>query len=275
MENNNVKTSKITKKDLVKIWLRWHCSYLHAASYVRYYGIAFAWAIMPVLKKLYAGKDEEYKQACMRETSFYITEVAFGNIITGIILAMEEEKAEGADIPDEAFVSIKSALMGPIAGFGDSLFDACIRTLTISIFQPMAAEGLLIAPIAAWLILWLDRPIVGWFALQSGHKLGRTAVENLMENGLLQKILTVSGILSMFIMGSMSNSYVKLGINPDLIITGETTVQSVINTCAPGIFPLAAVLICYWLMSKKQVSINKIILGIAAFCLLGAGIGLL
>lgn len=42
-----------------------------------------------------------------RHMSFYNTEPHFGGIINGMVLAMEEERANGADIDDDAINNIK------------------------------------------------------------------------------------------------------------------------------------------------------------------------
>ena len=46
--------------------------------------------------------------------SFFNTEEAFGSIIPGVILGMEEKRAEGEEIPDELIQSNETALMGPL-----------------------------------------------------------------------------------------------------------------------------------------------------------------
>ena len=60
---------------------------------------------------------------------FYNTEAVFGSVINGITIAMEEQKAKGAPIDDETITSVKSGLMGPMAGVGDSLDWATFKPI--------------------------------------------------------------------------------------------------------------------------------------------------
>ena len=73
-----------------------------------------------VANKLYDSIED--KQALMmRHTQFYNTQPMVGSMVTGIALGMEEERACGKEVPDELIQSVKTSLMGPFAGIGDSL----------------------------------------------------------------------------------------------------------------------------------------------------------
>lgn len=202
----------------------------------------------------------------------FITESGFGMVIHGIILAMEEERAKGADISDDAFVSIKSALMGPLAGFGDTIMDATIRTLNIAIFQPLAMQGMLIAPIISGLIQICGKPLAGAIMLPLGYKMGTDAVDKLLDNGGFKKLMSAASILSMFIMGSMSYSYVSL---KSTLTIGSVELQNILDSILPGMLPLALVLGIYYLMTKKNVSATWIILSIMVIGILGSLTGIL
>ena len=85
------------------------------------YGTGVGYAMMPALRKLYKGKDEELKEAIDRHLLPYISEMSLGNCIMGAALAMEEEIAAGSEgIDGDDVITLKSSLMGPFAGFGDS-----------------------------------------------------------------------------------------------------------------------------------------------------------
>lgn len=265
------RTTVITKKDLTWAWFKWIFCYYHAASYVRYYGLAFCNSISHILRKLYK-KDEEFCQALSRETSLYITCAGFGAVINGIVIAMEEEKSKGADIPDESFGNIKAALMGPMAGFGDTIADTTVRTLCIAIFQPMAAAGMMIAPILANVIAYACRPIASFLLIPLGYKMGREAAIDLLESGTFKKILSCASVLSMFIMGSMSFSYVNLTTTLSFA-EGTVVLNDILESCLPGILKIGPVLACYGLL-RKNVKMIYIILGIVAISIFGAFVGI-
>ena len=54
-------------------------------------------------------------------------------MVTGIALGMEEERACGKEVPDELIQSVKTSLMGPFAGIGDSLFIGTLIPILLSI----------------------------------------------------------------------------------------------------------------------------------------------
>ena len=54
----------------------------------------------PVIKKLYGDRPDEYKACIQRHMQFFNTEPHIGGVIPGIVLAMEEERANGAPITD-------------------------------------------------------------------------------------------------------------------------------------------------------------------------------
>jgi D-glucosaminate-specific PTS system IID component len=55
---------------------------------------------------------------------------------------MEEQKTRGEPISDASITGIKTGLMGPLAGMGDSIIWAAVMPLLIAIFIPFAASGL-------------------------------------------------------------------------------------------------------------------------------------
>lgn len=262
----------ITKKDLFLCWLKWSFNFYPSSSYVRYYGVAFCWSIAHILKKLYKNNHQEYVKALQRESSFIITEAGFGMVIHGIILAMEEQRAKGEDIPDEAFINIKTALMGPIAGFGDSIFDSCLRVMLIAIFQPLAGQGVLAAPLLATGGLLVGSKLAGWFMLPAGLNLGRSAVEQLLESGVFKRIIAAAAVVSMFIMGSMSANYVSFKF-AFTFADGAGSLQAMIDNIIPGFCSIGPVLLIYKLL-QKNVGMVKIILGIVVSCLLLSLVGL-
>ena len=66
---------------------------------------------------------------------------------------MEEEYAEKPDTFDPKMItSVKTALMGPLSGVGDSLFQGTVRIIAMSIGISLAQQGSILGPILAMLI---------------------------------------------------------------------------------------------------------------------------
>ena len=96
MEDQNKNTGiHMTNKDLNKVFFRWWLTTELSNSYDRLQGLAFANALQPALKKLYADDEEGFKEALTRHMEFYNSEGITGSMIHGIALSMEEEKARG------------------------------------------------------------------------------------------------------------------------------------------------------------------------------------
>src|SRR5699024_8439270 len=121
----------LTNKDLNKVFFRWWLTTELSNSYDRLQGLAFANALQPALKKLYADDEEGFKEALTRHMEFYNSEGITGSMIHGIALSMEEEKANGAQLPGQVITGLKTGLMGPIAGIGDTLIHGTLKPILL------------------------------------------------------------------------------------------------------------------------------------------------
>ena len=87
----------------------------------------------------YALKKDREKP---RYLVFFNTEPSFiGNIIPGICASLEEKRANGADVSDEMINGLRTGLMGPLAGVGDSLAGGIIYPIGVSIGCSMALNN--------------------------------------------------------------------------------------------------------------------------------------
>ena len=138
MEENKI---KLSKKDVWKAFLKWtffsHSNY----NYERLQASGILQSMSHIPEKLYPGNKEEQKKFMQRHMSFYNTEPHFGGIINGMVLAMEEERANGADIDDDAINNIKTGLMGPMAGIGDTLWQGTLQPIALGLFGVAAAAA--------------------------------------------------------------------------------------------------------------------------------------
>ena len=112
---------KLEKNDLTKSWLLWVTFGQQCYNFEIMQGLGFAHAMCPIIRRLYPDDVEKRKEALERHMNYYNTENNWGASIAGIVASMEEEKANGAAISDSSINSIKAALMGPLAGIGDTV----------------------------------------------------------------------------------------------------------------------------------------------------------
>lgn len=93
--------------------------------------------LAPSLEKLYGKETQELKEACKRHMEFFNTEPNVGGCILGITLALEEQKANGEDVDEEMISSIKTGLMGPLAGIGDTIWQGTLSPIALGIILGM------------------------------------------------------------------------------------------------------------------------------------------
>lgn len=175
--------SKITEKDVRNSWIQYYLFAETGISWERLQALGFTNSLIPIFKKLYP-KKEEMAAALERHLLFYNTEAVFGSVINGIVIALEEQRANGAPIEEDTITAVKSGLMGPMAGIGDSLDWATFKPIIFSLAASLSATG---SPIGCFVLLLLPiiQMIIGCKLSVTGYKEGRKSVTNLLSSGKL------------------------------------------------------------------------------------------
>jgi len=266
---------KLTKSDLTSMFIR---SNLHQGSwnYERMQALGYCFAMVPVIKRLYTG--DERKQALKRHLEFFNTQPFVTAPILGVTAAMEEQKANGADIDDGAINGLKIGLMGPLAGVGDPIFWGTLRPVAAALGASIALTGSILGPILFFVIFNAVRLAIRWFGVSYGYSKGTTIVAD-MAGGKLQKLTEGASILGLFVMGALVNRWTS--INVPIVVstiakadgtTAITTVQTILDSLLPGLLPLLATFACMKLL-KMKVNAVWIIFGIFALGILFFGLG--
>lgn len=267
---------KLTKKDITKsMWIYYAGAEL-SNSYERLQSLVFCASMTPVLKKLYS-TDEELSAALKRHLVFFNTEGIFGAIIQGIAISMEEQKANGENVTDEAITGIKTGLMGPIAGMGDAIVWAAIMPIIISIFLPFASSGSALGGIMP-LILYPSISIaIAYGLIHNGYTLGKKSVMSLLHGGKMKSIIFTANVIGLTMMGALSASYVNITtpLKFEFVSGTQIVVQDILNTIAPGLLPLAAVFTIYTYLRKKGPYYNRILLTVVAVAVIASLLGIL
>ena len=92
-----------------------------------------AYTFIPAIKNFIKLRDRA--AALKRHLEFFNTQPFMANPIFGVTLALEEERANGAEIDDAAISGVKVGMMGPLAGAGDPLFWFTLRPIFLSLGQ--------------------------------------------------------------------------------------------------------------------------------------------
>lgn len=248
----------LNKKDITKAYIRWWWTAEISNSFERMQAVAVCATMGPILQKLYKNK-EDLVAALKRHLIFFNSQAIWGGLIHGTAIAMEEEKAMGQEIPDEVITGIKTGLMGPLAGIGDTLDWGTMQTLFTAIAISFGATGSIVAPIFPCILgIWLF--VEGLYLFRFGYSLGRESIRHILSGGIVKKLIDGASILGLFMMGSLSAMVVKLNTTIKFDVSGKDfIVQDVLDKIAPGLLPLGAIFLVYWMMKYKKMSITKVL----------------
>lgn len=277
MTNQENTNKLLSKKDLINSYKYWMRYALSGQNMERMEGPGFAGMMARVADKLYPNDNEKQKELVKRHMTFYNTQPMVGTVINGIVLGMEEKKAMGEEVPDELIQTTKTALMGPLAGIGDSLFIGTLIPILLSIGLGLVGENGSIAGPIFYLVSWCTIMFVfSWVTFKYGYKLGVDAIKLISENGIKDKVVRFASIVGLVVTGCVSAQYVKFGITWQYV-SGDLTqnVQSVIDGIFPGLFPLLLTLGCFYAMDKKKVGLGKLFIVIFAIALVGKFTGII
>lgn len=276
--SDETKKNLLTKKDVQKCFWRWQRSHIANYNYERMQASGLVWAMSPVLRKLYGNDKEAMKDALQRHLQFFNTEPNFGGPIVSVTIAMEEQKAMGADITDDTIDAVKVGLMGPLAGVGDTLWQGTIIPIVLSFTIPFATQGnIVLGPIAFFVCYLLIMRLVAYNLWMMGYNKGKEGILKILKGSLLKKVMCFCQTLGPIVMGALSYSFVTVStpLKIQLQSTKGLSVQTgILDTLIPGLLPLAVTLGTYYLL-KHKVSTGKIMLIMILVSIICGGFGIL
>lgn len=246
-----------------------HCS--RVGGQARQMAIGFLWQIMPALNRYYKDQPEKKKEALYRHVQFCNVSNAIYPFLAGLVASMEKENSEVDDFDTSSIVAIKAALMGPLAGIGDSLLFSVVRVIAAGIGISFALQGSILGPILFFLIYngctMALRFSLGYVYFISGSSF----ITNMYQNGTLKILTKCAGILGLIMVGAMTASTVKFTTAISIPIPGGEAValQSSLDTLFLGLVPLLLTFGCKKLLDKN-VNINWIMVGIFVLSLMMA-----
>ncbi|GEA71065.1 MULTISPECIES: PTS system mannose/fructose/sorbose family transporter subunit IID [Lactobacillus] len=291
MTEKKVTLSKRDRWDVM-----WHSQFLQGSwNHERMQNGGWAYSMIPALRKLYPNK-EDMAAALQRHLVFFNTHPYLASPIIGVTLALEEDKANGVEVDDEAIQGVKVGMMGPLAGVGDPVFWYTVRPILGALGASMAINGNILGPILFFILWNLIRIAFLWYTQELGYKAG-AAISSDLSGGLLKKVTRGAAMMGMFVLGALIERWVSInftlkvsevpiqkggyidwtklpsgtaGIKEaltqqaaglSLTNTKVTTLQDNLNMLVPGLAGLLLTFLCMWLL-KKKVSPIVIILGI-------------
>lgn len=255
---------KLSKKTLIKTWL-WTTSTEACYNYERLQALGIANLMITPIRELYQTKAEQVREL-KKYMVFYNSEVfTIGPIINGITCSMEEARANGENITEKDINSVRTGLMGPVAGIGDTVMQGILFPILFGIGCSMALDGSYLGPIFATVVFELLIFGCGYFMFMTGYKQGKTSLLKILKNGTVDKIINAFSIVGLMVVGSMAAT--RVTVNTPLAVKvgqGVTKLQSVLDSLAPGLIPLGITMLVWWMLRKK---VNTLVIIIAIFIL--------
>ena len=266
---------KITKKTLAKSFHHWYYGHLTCLSQEHMQTFGYLTSMLPIVEELYKDKAEQ-KEAMQTYTAFFNTEPQLGALVVGITAGLEEARANGDAVDGETINGMRAGLMGPIAGIGDSLVVGTLIPVLLGIALGLSKGG---NPIGAlfYILVWNVLIYGGMrFAYFKGYELGDKAVEFLVgpKGQALRKAISVIGGM---VIGAVAATWVSVTTSLELKnADGEAflKLQEKIDGVYPGLLTAGFITLCWWLMAKKKVSPNLVMLLLVVIALIGVALGI-
>ena len=306
-EHTDKNQIQLSKSDRIAVCMRHQ--YLQGSwNFERMQNGGWCYSMIPAIKALYPKKDDQIA-ALKRHLEFYNTHPYVSAPVMGVTLALEEERANGADINDQAIQGVKVGMMGPLAGVGDPVFWFTIRPILGALGASLALGGSLMGPLLFFIVWNLIRIAFLWYTQEFGYNVGTTIAQDL-SGGMLGRITEGASILGMFIIGALVQRWVSITFTPivstvtqsdgayikweelpagadgikaaleqysalgpnALNVEKVTTLQQNLDQLIPGLAALLLTLLCCKLL-KKGVSPIVIILALFALGICGRVLG--
>ncbi len=223
----------------------------------------FAYAIEPVLKKLYPD-PAEYESRVKLHLEYFNTQPYFASFILGAAIRLEQDRASARNAAADVS-GLKAALMAPLGALGDSFFWGALKPMAAVAAVSVAIVGSWLAPFLFLILfnIWhigLRLGMLFW-----GYSSGGDAVA-LMARYRFTKMARRFKVMSLAMLGGILGTIPlwNAGFRPPL---SDRPVALTVS----GFF-IALVLIA---IMRRGGSPVKFMLGLSVICLVLAYIGVI
>ena len=271
MSATNTKTA-LTKKDYLKTSLRAYFLQ-NGFNYGNYQGLGYANVLYPALKKIYKDDEKGLQEALSSNVEFFNSNPHFLPFITSMQLVMLDNGSK----PEDAR-SIKLALMGPLAGIGDSLAQFCLAPLLATIGSSLAQDGLIGGPLLFFLGMNIILLAIKLFTGMYGYKLGTSIIDTLSEK--MAQISSIASMIGVTVISGLAVSFVKIKVGIQYVTTIDgaekiVSIQEMLDKIAPSLLPALFTIFVFYLIKKKKWTTYKLIGLTLVLGILGSVLGVL
>ncbi|WP_439377156.1 PTS system mannose/fructose/sorbose family transporter subunit IID [Amycolatopsis lexingtonensis] len=245
---------RLTKQDLRRVFRRYFWSSQISWNYERMQALGFAYSMEPVLRRLYPEKAD-YVAGLQRHLQFFNTSVLVGGpLILGSSVALEE-----AGTPKSA-ASTKVALMGPLAGIGDTVVFALYNSIVFTMGASWALQGNWLGPAFAAVMVLVPYALVRRWQFGFAYREGKRLAGHLAA-GALARVAQGATVLGFVVLGGFIPSIVKvvttLTYRQTTTVQGQPVTQSVaiqdrLDELLPFLLPVLVTAGVYLLTAKMR-----------------------
>ena len=241
-------------------------------NYENMQGLVFLYAMIPVIDRYYENKEDRIEAYHRHFALFNITPAVYG-FVTGLAASMEKIATQDENYNVSSINAIKTSLMGPLSGIGDSIFWGALKVVATGVGVQFAAQGSILGPILYFLINFIPAWLSKMWLPRISFKLGTNFFTTMEKNGTIQLITKACNIVGLMTIGAMATTMVKVNLKWELDLSGDVmNLQSVIDGIAPKILPIALTLIMFKYLKKgvKPMTLMLILLTVGiVFTFLG------
>ena len=197
----------LTKKDLRRCLNRYIFTRQSPFNYETMQSGGWVYSIHPAMEKIYDGDADLLAEKYKDHFKFYNTHPWMGNIILGACIAIESTKDPDAT---KQAVEMRTALMGPLAGIGDSLFQGTFRVIAAGVAAQLGLQGNVLAPFVFILLYNAPHFLARWYLMWKSYDFGSKFINKIYKSNIMDKLTLCFGILGLMVIGAMTMSMVSV-----------------------------------------------------------------
>jgi PTS system mannose-specific IID component len=230
----------------------------------------WVWGIDPAMQELYGDDPDLLASKYEEHFKFFNSHPWMNNIIMGACLAIESTKDPDAT---RTAVDLRTALMGPLAGLGDSLIWILLKSIVSAIAAYMAMDGSTLGIWIAFVTQW-----VIWGLFYKGFYVAYDkGVSFITERrAQLDHVTDAAQVIGLAVVGAMVASTVSVEFGMTFTIGElERNLNDLLDSIIPHFGNVLAVFLIYKGLQNPKLSSGKMVLIVLIISMLLSIIGIL
>ena len=237
-------------------------------NYENMQALVFLYAMIPVINRYYEKAEERIAAYKRHFTLFNITPAVFG-FVSGLAASMEKIASKDKNYDVSSINAIKTSLMGPLSGIGDSIFWGALKVVATGVGVSFAAQGSILGPLLYFLINFIPGMMSKLLLPRISFKMGTEFFTSMEKSGTISLITKLCNVVGLMTIGAMATTMVNVNLVWELNLSGNIlNLQSVIDGILPKALPVALTLLMFKYLKKDVKPMTLmcilIVVGIAA-----------